>query len=101
MEKNNQVKMEVKKEKKAAQEEPKELTYEQLSAACSQLYQEKQMLIKRLEYMNQTNVFKRLDYLFLVLKYANVIKDSDFILECIEEIKGAIRIPEDTETSEE
>lgn len=100
MEKNNQVKMEVKKENKEAQTEPQELTYEQLNTACAQLYQEKQMLIRRLEYMNHANAFKRLDYLFMVVKYADTIKDPDFVGDCIEEIKATMTIPEETESEE-
>lgn len=99
MEKKNQVKMEV--NANAPKEEPQELTYEQLNAACSQLYQEKQMLLKRLEVLNQASMFKRLDYLFMVLKYADIIKDPDFVGDCIEEIKEAIIIPEQLENSED
>ena len=37
-------------------------------------------------------MFRRLDYLFLVLKYSTVIKDADFINDCIDEIKEAMTI---------
>jgi hypothetical protein len=84
-----------------SKEQPQELTYEQLNAACSQLYQEKQMLLKRIEMLNQTSMFKRLDYLFMVLQYADIIKDPDFVGDCIAEIKGAIAIPEQGDDSEE
>lgn len=71
------------------------LTYEQLNNVCSQLYQENQNLIKQLQQANLTSMFKRLDYLFLVLKYEKVFKDPDFINSCVNEIKDAIIIKQE------
>lgn len=70
----------------------KKLTYEQLNGACMQLYQQNQNLLKQLQQANMTNLFKRLDYLFQVLKYESVIKDPDFVSSCIEEIKEAMTV---------
>jgi hypothetical protein len=72
------------------------LSYEQLNQVCSELYQQNQNLMKQLEYVNQTAMFKRLDYLFMVLKYESVIKDPDFVNSCIAEIKDAIIIQPET-----
>jgi hypothetical protein len=46
--------------------------------------------MKQLQQMNMTNMFKRLDYLFLVLQNEQVIKDPEFVGNCVEEIKEAL-----------
>lgn len=82
----------LKREPKAKAENPQEqkLSYEQLNNICSELYQQNQNLHRQLQQANMVNMFKRLDYLFLVLKYESVFKDADFINSCIDEIKDAI-----------
>ena len=77
------------------------LTYEQLDNACSQLYQQNQNLIRQIRQIDQVNMFKRLDYLFMVLKYESAFKDADFVNSCIDEIKEAMTIPAPEETKEE
>jgi hypothetical protein len=80
----------------------KKLSYEELNNTCVQLYQQNQHLLKQMSQMNMTNMFKRLDYLFMVLKYESVIKDAEFVNACVEEIKTAIAgEPEENETKEE
>jgi hypothetical protein len=80
----------------------KKLSYDELNNTCMQLYQQNQHLLKQMGQMNMTNMFKRLDYLFLVLKYESVIKDAEFVNACVEEIKVAISgEPENEETKEE
>lgn len=74
------------------QMEEQKLTYEQLNDACSQLYQQNQYLQNQLKQANLTNMFKRLDYLFKVLECEKVIKDSEFINNCVEEIKDALTV---------
>lgn len=78
-------------EEKPQMEEQK-LTYEQLNEACSQLYQQNQYLQNQLKQANLSNMFKRLDYLFKVLECEKVIKDSEFISSCVDEIKGALSV---------
>jgi hypothetical protein len=73
-------------------ENEQKLSYEQLNKVCGELSQQNQYLIKQLQQVNLTNMFRRLDYLFLVLKYSTVIKDADFINDCIDEIKEAMTI---------
>lgn len=68
------------------------LTYEQLNDTCAQLYQQNQNLVRQLRQMDMSNMFKRLDYLFMVLANASVIKDADFIDRCVNEIKDALTI---------
>lgn len=87
--------MEEKKLTEKNEQSAQKLTYEQLNETCMQLYQQNQMLTKQLQQSNYANMFKRLDYLFLVLKYAEVIDDYDFVNDCIDEIKDALIIPED------
>lgn len=94
------------KKLKAVKESPskenekyQKLSYEQLNEACAQLYQQNQYLEKQLQQANLTNMFKRLDYLFMVLANESVIKDADFINDCIAEIKEAI-IVKDTAQEE-
>lgn len=81
------------------QVEEQKLTYEQLNEACSQLYQQNQYLQNQLKQANLSNMFKRLDYLFKVLECEKVIKDSEFISSCVDEIKEALSV--DSSESEE
>lgn len=74
------------------QVEEQKLTYEQLNEACSQLYQQNQYLQNQLKQANLSNMFKRLDYLFKVLECEKVIKDSEFISSCVDEIKEALSV---------
>ena len=81
----------IKNKKESSSSEPtQKLSYEQLNEACSQLYQQNQKLIQQVQQMNLTNMFKRMDYLFLVLKYEAVIKDPEFVGSCVEEIKASL-----------
>lgn len=90
-------KKEVKMEVKTKNEEGNgALTYEQLNNACSQLYQQNQNLIKQIQQLNQTNMFKRLDYLFTVLNYATFF-DPAFVNSCADEIQSAMTIEESHE----
>ena len=82
------------------EEKEQKLSYEQLNEVCSQLYQQNQNLIKQLQQANATNMFRRLDYLFKVLEFESVIKDSDFINSCVEEIKEAMIIPAEEKEEE-
>lgn len=83
------------------QDNQQKLTYEQLNDACAQLYQQNQVLAKQLQQANMTNMFKRLDYLFMALNYSSVIDDNDFIGRCVEEIKEALTIAPAEEDKEE
>jgi hypothetical protein len=83
------------------QDNKQKLTYEQLNDACAQLYQQNQVLAKQLQQANMTNMFKRLDYLFMALNYSSVINDNDFIGRCVEEIKEALTIAPAEEDKEE
>lgn len=73
----------------------KQLTYDQLNAACNQLLQQNVQLRKQVSDLNVSIAFKRLDYLFKVLEYHDVIKDNDFLISCVNEIKETLTPPED------
>ena len=89
-------------EMKAGQDnqDNQKLTYEQLNEACAQLYQQNQVLAKRLQQAEAANMFKRLDYLFMVLNYAPVIKDEEFVGKCVDEIKEAMTVEPSKEEEE-
>ncbi len=76
------------------------LTYSQLNDVCNQLYQQNQKLVMQLRQMDMSNTFKRLDYLFEVVKASNVFKDAEFINNCVAEIKEAL-YPQKVGSSEE
>ena len=75
------------------------LTYEQLNEACSQLYQQNQVLLKQIRQIETTNFFKRFDYLFKVLEFAHIFDDGNFINRCADEIKENL-YPEKEEEQE-
>lgn len=86
---------------KDTKEQKGQYSYEELNKICMQLEQQNQYLLKQLYQANQTSMFKRLDYLFKVLEFEATIKDSEFVNNCIAEIKEAITIPEETEETAE
>lgn len=77
----------------AAKKEQQKLSYEQLHGVANDLYHQNVELNKRLQQADAIiRNFNRLDYLFKVLEFASVIKDADFINDCVDEIKDAIAI---------
>lgn len=74
--------------------EEKKYTEAEFNAACSQLYQK---LVKEIQARDMTNMFKRLDYLFEVLKNSNFFNE-DFVQSCAEEIEVALTPVEPEET---
>lgn len=76
------------------------LTYEQLNDACQQLFQQNQQLARQLREANLENMFRRLDYLFEVVRLSDTIKDADFVNSCIDEIKEAITIKDEPKEEE-
>lgn len=79
----------------------KKLTYEQLNTVCAELHQQNQALLRQLQQVNMTNMFRRLDYLFLVLQHAKVFNDKEFVDSCAAEIKDALIIKKDDEEGKE
>ena len=91
---------------KTINENAKKPTYKELEAAMYNLteklnkaYKDNQYLVNQLNGIN--NTFTRLNYLFKVLENSQHF-NSDFIIECAEEIENTITVPEtsDTESTE-
>lgn len=76
--------------------EEKVYTESEFNAACGQLYQK---LMKEIQMRDMTNMFKRLDYLFEVIKNKGCFS-MDFVQNCIEEIETALT-PVEQEDNEE
>lgn len=77
----------------------KRLTYEQLNDVAIQLSQQLENAKKQLSAVNMANLFRRLDYLFKVVEL-NSSFDSEFVVNCTEEIKTLMTVPEEKEDSE-
>lgn len=71
----------------------KRLTYKELEDTCNRLVAQNRSLIDHIQSLNASNMFKRLDYLFKVLEYSQVIGDPEFVGNCVDEIKEAMTIP--------
>ena len=67
-------------------QENKKLSYEELENVANNLYM-------KLQQSDMSNMFKRLDYLFKVLKYKDAFK-TEFYTKCAEEIELMITLPE-------
>ena len=74
--------------------EQKKLSYEELANAANQLQQQNKFLIEQLQKNQGEAFYKRLDYLFEVIKFKEVFPE-EFIGACIDEIVSTITIPED------
>ena len=80
-------------------ESDNKLTYNQLNNACSQLFQQNQYLTKQLKELSAYNMFKRLDYLFEVIKNPDIFSkydvDDKFVGACVKEIMNALTVNND------
>lgn len=70
------------------------LSYEDLSNVAGQLQQQNKFLIEQLQKQQGESFYKRLDYLFEVVKFKEVFPE-EFLGSCIDEIVNTITIPED------
>lgn len=68
------------------------LSYEELENVANNLY-------ARLQSADMANMFKRLDYLFKVVKYKEAFTPA-FVESCIAEIEGVMTIPSEEMTEE-
>lgn len=90
--------MEEQKDKKTvgndkAQKKP---SYEELNNYCVQLYNQNKQLAAQLQQMNAANLFKRLDYLFLVVQNKEAFKSEEgFWEDCVHEIREALTIAQE------
>ena len=84
--------MEEKKET-PVENQPKQLSYEDLKNIAGQLQQQNMQMRKALSELNYENMFKRLDYLFEVIKVPHMFND-EFVGKSAEEIQSMLTIPE-------
>ena len=75
----------------AEKRDSKKLTYEQLEDFARQLSEQNTNLRKKLNEVNMLTSFKRLDYLFEIIKTKDVF-DSEFYNNCVDEIKLSMSI---------
>lgn len=69
----------------------KDLSREQLENYVFQLSEQAKQLYNQNQKMNFENLFKRLDYLFMVLTNSKFF-DSDFVDKCASEIKSVLDV---------
>lgn len=85
--------------KPQVQKRPEKLSYEKLEDVAHQLSEQNRQLFAKLQELNMTNVFKRLDYLFKVVENGHMFK-QDFFEKCIAEIESLMTVPEQEEEPE-
>lgn len=77
------------------------MSYDDLVATCHQLRDQVTTLYSELQRVNNTNFFKRLDYLFAVVENAEIFEDyskKDFVQYCVDEISETMTLSEDSDT---
>lgn len=86
-------------EMKPQTQRPERMSYEQLENVAHQLSEQNRQLYAKLQELNVTNMFKRLDYLFKVVENSHMFK-QDFFEKCVAEIESIMTIPEQEEKLE-
>lgn len=86
-------------EMKPQMQRPEKMSYEQLENVAHQLSEQNRQLFAKLQELNMTNVFKRLDYLFKVVENGHMFK-QDFLEKCIIEIENLMTVSEQEEKSD-
>lgn len=74
-------------------------SYDELKKAYDSLVKQTGSIYTELQRANLSNVFKRLDFLFTVVKYKDAFKE-DFVNKCIDEIVETMTLPEEEKTTE-
>ena len=85
--------------KKPQVQRPEEMSYEQLENVAHQLSEQNRQLFAKLQELNMTNVFKRLDYLFKVIENGHMF-EQNFLEKCIAEVESLMTVPEQEEKPE-
>ena len=82
------------------EENKKKLSYEELENVAAQLQQENMQFRQMINQINYNNFFKRLDYLFEVLKLSHLFP-QEFTTDCSDEIMQCMKVisPEDEVSS--
>lgn len=86
-------------EMKPQMQRPEKMSYEQLEGVAHQLSEQNRQLFAKLQELNMTNVFKRLDYLFKVIENGHMFKQH-FLEKCIAEVESLMTVPEQEEKPE-
>lgn len=95
--------MEEKTIKLKGAERQEKVSYEQLENIAHQLSEQNRQMYARMQEMDMTNMFKRLDYLFKVVENGTML-DPDFLNKCIDEIENVMmpkEEPSEEDTKEE
>ena len=100
--------MEKKLEPKAGAAAPSKLSYEELENVCHQLSAQAQQLSTQnkqlraaLNESNLANLYKRLDYLYLIIDKDNKYLSTEFKEKCAKEFETLMASPEDNSTTTE
>lgn len=86
-------------EMKPQMQRPEKMSYEQLEGIAHQLSEQNRQLFAKLQELNMTNMFKRLDYLFKVIENGHMFKQY-FLEKCIAEVESLMTVPEQEEKPE-
>lgn len=86
-------------ETKPQMQRPEKISYEQLEGVAHQLSEQNRQLFAKLQELNMTNVFKRLDYLFKVIENGHMF-EQHFLEKCIAEVESLMTVPEQEEKPE-
>lgn len=86
-------------EMKPQMQRPEKISYEQLEGVAHQLSEQNRQLFAKLQELNMTNMFKRLDYLFKVIENGHMFKQY-FLEKCIAEVESLMTVPEQEEKPE-
>ena len=86
-------------EMKPQMQRPEKISYEQLEGVAHQLSEQNRQLFAKLQELNMTNMFKRLDYLFKVIENGHMF-GQDFLEKCIAEVESLMTVPEQEEKPE-
>lgn len=81
-------------------EAKKKLTYEELETMCSQITQQNRMLVGELQKSNYSNLAKRLEFLFEVVKQDNKF-NAEFVESVTQEIVELLTIDKEPEVKDE
>ena len=76
--------------------EKKKLTYEELQTLAGSLSSQLQNLQEAYQKINYTNIFKRLDYLFLVVQNKDFF-DKSFVSNIKDEIQSLLKLENEDE----
>lgn len=93
------VKSTTNKTKKVEAKKENKVSYEQLENIAHQLSEQNKQMYMKLQEINYSNMFKRLDYLFKVVEFGAKF-NTEFVMNCIDEIEALITIPEENTEKE-